>query len=97
MDKPDLHVLAARTESIYDALGDLVTALDEAENAAFGEYEADDDDQPIEGTASGDPPRYFEKARGEITNARNSVAQCQEMIATVQGFRDFSESGSVPA
>lgn len=97
MDKPDLHELATRTSTLRDALGDLVVALDDAYGAALGEWENEDDDEPIEGTASGDDATYFETARKHANEARRELIAVEELVATVQGYRDFAESGSVPA
>lgn len=97
MDKPDLHALAADLEGMYDAVERLIPEIDDAYNAALGESVDDDHEDIIPGTASGDNAAYFEEARMKLNEAAISLAQAQRIIATVQGFRDFAESGSVPA
>jgi hypothetical protein len=90
MDQPDLHEMAATVRALRGGLDDLNEAIDDAYSAALGEWEADDDDAPIEGTASGDDPSHFESARKHVNEARGSMLAVEEVLATAQGYRDFN-------
>lgn len=96
MDKPDLHELAANVVAVRGALDDLVLAIDNGMSAALGEWD-EERDEAIEGTGSGDDPMHFESARKHLNAARGELAAVEDILATVQGHRDFAESGSVPA
>lgn len=93
---PDLHTLAQRAQTLYEAINDFGDEITEAYDAALGEWDSDRDES-VEGTASGDDAGYFEKAKQHVGEARFAISHVQELLATVQGWREFSESGSVSA
>ena len=88
MERPDLHALATTTREISAALGDLRTALDEAENAALGEWD-ESTETAVEGTGTGDDAAFFKQARGKVITASIALGEIQDILATVQGYRDF--------
>jgi len=95
MNKPDLHELARRAETLHDAIREFGTALEDAYGDALGDYD-EETEETVAGTASGDDAGYFERAKAITGEAAGGIATVQEILATVQGWREFSESGAVP-
>jgi hypothetical protein len=92
----DLHEIARHARTIREAIdNDLLDELEAGEQAALGAYDEETDTEIV--PANGDDDALWEQAKKEAARARLALGNLEATLATIQGYRDFAESGAVEA
>jgi hypothetical protein len=95
VSKQELRTLAAETRAIVERIDGLRSQLCAASEQALGRWDEVTDTQLEPG--NGDDFELFEKAKDRCREASSRLGVAVSLLAQVQGWRDFAESGAVPA